>query len=232
MNMSTEENKTYEMLWDCKFCGQRKNLGLSHRCCPGCGAPQDPAARYFPSDAEKVAVEDHPYAGADVLCPACKQANSRNSKCCSSCGSPVAGGVAVKMRDDHVGQAFGAETAQDARRDQAPQAAAAPVPPKALSPIGCIVAVAVVALIALVLFLVFRKREGAFVISEKSWDRTVEVQQRAMVRQSAWCDAMPAGAIIATRTREKRGAQQGADGRTCVTRKKDTGTGTFKETPA
>ncbi len=46
--MSVSE-KTYEMLWDCKYCGQRKNLGLSHRHCPNCGAPQDPAARYYPT---------------------------------------------------------------------------------------------------------------------------------------------------------------------------------------
>src|SRR4029078_11427250 len=56
----------YEMIWDCKFCGQKKLLGLTHRFCAGCGAPQDPAARYFPPEHENVAVLDHPLRGADV----------------------------------------------------------------------------------------------------------------------------------------------------------------------
>jgi hypothetical protein len=51
----------YEMIWDCKFCGQKKLLGLTHRFCAGCGAPQDPASRYFPPDSEKVAVHDHEF---------------------------------------------------------------------------------------------------------------------------------------------------------------------------
>ena len=58
------EESTFEMLWDCKFCGQKKLLGLTHRFCAGCGAPQDPAARYFPADHEKVAVKDSPFVGS------------------------------------------------------------------------------------------------------------------------------------------------------------------------
>src|SRR3954471_15815305 len=96
------EEATYEMCWDCKYCGQKKLLGLTHRFCAGCGAPQDPASRYFPPDNEKVAVKDNPFVGADVSCPACKQPMSRAAKCCTNCGSPIDKGVEVARRADVV----------------------------------------------------------------------------------------------------------------------------------
>ena len=46
-------SKTYEMMWDCGFCGSSKLLGKTHRYCPGCGAAQDPSTRYFPPEEEK-----------------------------------------------------------------------------------------------------------------------------------------------------------------------------------
>src|SRR4051812_19922262 len=98
----------YEMCWDCKFCGQKKLLGLTHRFCAGCGAPQDPAARYFPSDDEKVAVKDNPFVGVDVACPACKQPMSRAAKCCTNCGGPIDKGAEVARRADVVVPASGA----------------------------------------------------------------------------------------------------------------------------
>src|SRR5688572_8757657 len=92
----------YEMVWDCKYCGQKKLLGLTHRFCAGCGGPQDPASRYFPPDNEKVAVNDHQFVGADVACPACKQPMGRAAKCCTHCGSPIDKGVEVARRGDVV----------------------------------------------------------------------------------------------------------------------------------
>ena len=53
---------SYEMLWDCPHCDTKKNLGVTHRHCPNCGAPQDASKRYFPSDVSA--------ALADVVCGA------------------------------------------------------------------------------------------------------------------------------------------------------------------
>ncbi len=64
-HVSTEP--VYEMLWDCRHCGSKKLLGLTHRHRPQCGAPQNPSERYFPSEDEKVAVQNHVYYGADRL---------------------------------------------------------------------------------------------------------------------------------------------------------------------
>ena len=66
----------YEMFWDCASCGTSRLLGKSHRHCPACGAPQDPARRYFPAESEKVAVHDHRFVGVDRVCSACETANA------------------------------------------------------------------------------------------------------------------------------------------------------------
>lgn len=229
--------KTYQMLWDCKYCGQRKNLGLTHRCCPSCGGPQDPTSRYFPSDAEKIAVEDHPYAGADVLCPACNIAVSRAAKCCTSCGSPLAAGKDVRLRADQVGNQFAGETAQDAKREwglapQLPRPQAPPTPKKGLNPLFVVLPIAVVLVLAVLgggLFLLLRTRPGSFTVASATWERTVQVDERKNVATSAWCDSVPSDGHVTGRHREQRSTQEVADGETCTTRRKDQGNGTFKE---
>jgi hypothetical protein len=200
--------KTYEMLWDCKYCSQRKNLGLTHRCCPACGAPQDPAARYFPSDAEKVAVQDHPYAGADVICPACKAAIGRACKCCSQCGSPLTSAAQVRL----VGEPM-------------------PAAPMKKMKMGWIVLplLGIVAVLAVGLFLLLRTRAGSFVVADKTWERSIDVEQLSMDHGSTWCDSLPSGAHALDRHREQRSTKQIPDGQNCVTTRKDQGNGTFKE---
>src|SRR3954471_10567574 len=164
------EEATYEMCWDCKYCGQKKLLGLTHRFCAGCGGPQDPAARYFPPDNEKVAVKDNPFVGADVTCPACKQPMSLAAKCCTNCGSPIDKGAQVALRADVVvpdpgaaahfagGDAFAAgRYGPDALPPPgAPAAAAAKKPfPTVLAIIGGLAVV----IVAVVLVMIFWKRE-------------------------------------------------------------------------
>ena len=67
---------TYQMLWDCAYCDTTKLLALDHRHCPNCGGAQDAERRYFPSDEDKVAVEDHEFFGADWQCAACDSPNA------------------------------------------------------------------------------------------------------------------------------------------------------------
>lgn len=118
--------KTYEMLWDCRYCGTRKNLGKTHRFCPNCGGNQDPSARYFPPESEQVAVEDHVFAGADIQCQGCGFWNGRAAQCCGNCGAPVsaAGAKEVQRRQDQMAgaQGFQGETAAMARAEHAARA--------------------------------------------------------------------------------------------------------------
>ncbi len=234
----------YEMVWDCKFCGQKKLLGLTHRFCAGCGGPQDPAARYFPPDHEKVAVADHPFVGADVACPACKLPMSRAAKCCTHCGSPIDKGVEVARRADVVVGAalmgaapMGADAFAAGRYgpDALPPAGAhaaggSPAPkkgfPVVLALIGGIVAVVIVG----ILVAVFWKREGVFEVAGHRWERNIAVERFETGRKTVWCDERPSGASRElSRRREQRSTTQVKDGETCQTRKKDNGNGTFKE---
>jgi membrane protease subunit (stomatin/prohibitin family) len=235
-----EAEKVYEMLWDCKYCGTRKNLGLSHRCCPNCGAAQDPTARYFPADNEKVAVQDHPYAGADAVCPACRETNGAACKCCRNCGSPMDGSKAVATRADqvHALGAFAGDSAQAARAEfygGAPPPPAVPPPPEKktnwlawVGGIGCLGVVVIAVLVALVMF--FTKREAALEVTGHSWERSIEIESYGKVRESDWCSNMPSGAREVSRTKAERSTRKVQDGEECKTRKKDRGDGTFKET--
>jgi hypothetical protein len=228
---------TYEMLWDCRFCSTPKLLGLTHRHCPNCGAPQDPSARYFPSDAEKVAVKDHVYGGADRLCPACATPGSAKANNCGHCGSPLDAGKAVNVRADQVhaeGVAFGAETAKDARAEVASRVAqpgmateAAPAPKRSLFVPGLILGALV--LMVAVFTLCLWTKPVALTVASHAWERSIEIEQRKEVRDSSWCNEMPSGASDVSRSKEVRSHRQVKDGETCATRRKDKGDGTFKE---
>jgi hypothetical protein len=236
--MSSEHaEKTYEMLWDCSYCKTPKLLGLTHRHCPNCGAPQDPTLRYFPSDAEKVAVQDHVYAGADKLCPACLVPNGARANNCGNCGSPLDGGKALQTRADQVhaeGQAFAGENEELARRALASKPAGAlaelavPPPPARSWKLPLLVAFAL-ALMSVLFVTCFWTKSVDLVVTGHTWTREVQIEQLASKSESAWCDAMPGDATSVTRTREARSERQVPDGETCATRRKDNGDGTFKE---
>lgn len=222
----SQDPPVYEMLWDCKYCGQKKLLGLTHRFCAGCGAPQDPAARYFPSDADKVAVHNHAYVGADLACPACRQPMARRAACCTNCGSPLAGGAEVARRADVVmpppGGAPFAAPVIPGRRPGAP----------AKSSGGKVLALVGGALLLFVVLLVVAlswKREGAFEVTGHTWERSIAVERFERVDKRVWCDDVPSNAKIVSRRKEQRGTTEEERGETCVTRKEDLGNGAFKE---
>jgi len=220
-----QSEATYEMFWDCKYCGQKKLLGLTHRFCAGCGAPQDPNARYFPPDSEKVLVKDHPLVGADLACPACKQPMSRFAKCCTNCGSPIDRGAEVARRADVVVPDPGATPFG---MGAVPPQAAAPAKggfPTLFVVLGAIGAV----VITIVLVAIFWKREGVFEVTGLAWERNVAIERFEPARKSVWCDSKPIGARELSRRKEQRSTKQVQDGETCQTRKKDNGNGTYKE---
>lgn len=224
----------YEMLWDCKFCGAKKLLGLTHRHCPSCGAPQNAEERYFPSDADKIAVQNHIFYGADVTCTHCGDANSKNSKHCGGCGAPLEGAKEVARRADQVvgpGDAFAGQTAMDAHRERTghatPAAAAAKrVPLRWIFAVGCL---GVLALFTFVLVLIFWKKQSALEVVGHHWQRQIVVEQFGPVEQSSWCDDIPGDARLVRRHREVRSRRQVADGQDCKVRKIDNGNGTFSE---
>lgn len=236
--MSSEQ--VYEMLWDCKYCGTKKLLGKTHRFCPNCGAPQDDEARYFPSDDEKVAVKDHVYYGADVICPNCDTLNSANTQFCQQCGTPLADAEKAQLvTDEQViadGQSFQAAGSSNvAQKRYAAKLDAAglsqngqPKPRRNnLMLYGIIGLVAVVILGGLAA--VFWKRDTTAYVTGHSWTREISIDEFAPRAQNAWCDVMPADAFSVSRRSEVRSYRQIPDGQECSTMRVDNGDGTYSE---
>ena len=209
--MGQGDEKTYEMLWDCEYCGTKKLLGKTHRHCPECGAAQDADRRYFPEDDEKVAVEDHQFVGADKYCPSCNTPNSAVSKFCSNCGGPMEEGEAVRGVVD----------------EPPPKA---PTPPeKANRTLRIALVLIGLAILGGVLAVFLWKQQVPLVVTGHSWQCVVSIERYGPVTQTAWCDRMPVKARNVHRSRAVRSHKKVRDGETCTTKRIDNKDGTFKE---
>lgn len=229
--------KVYEMLWDCPYCDTKKLLGKTHRFCPTCGAPQDPTLRYFPGDADKVAVEDHIFTGADRVCGACRTPNSANSVHCVQCGADLNTAKVAGLRQDIVtgeGQGFQGETVAAARAElqrerEARHAAVDAQAKPAGRSIWFKLGVGLAALVVLVAVALFWEKPSRVEVIGHTWERNIEVEVFGPVRDSAWCDGMPGDAYQVSRSREVRSHRNIPDGQECSTRRTDRGDGTYSE---
>jgi hypothetical protein len=237
--MREEDLGTYQMLWDCSACETPGLLGLTHRHCPNCGSAQDPSRRYFPSEAQKVAVADHVYSGADRVCPACETPSSARASHCGSCGSALDGAKAARTRSEQVAadaSAFASDDARAARSEFKAQrqaekgaAPAATAPAKTGSKAGKGCLIAILAVVALVLVMIFWKKEVGVEVVGHQWSRSIAVEQYGPVVESAWRDQLPPGAYATSCRKAERSTKKVADGEECVMKRKDNGDGTFKQ---
>jgi hypothetical protein len=244
----------FQMLWDCPNCGTEKLLGLDHRFCPACGTPQDPEKRYFPEEADKIAVEDHQFTGADRHCPSCDTANAALAEFCAACGSPMEGSTEAKQRGDQLSDTSGQfeGDSSDAARQEHRQAKldqeaarkaamAGEPPPEEEGGSGAGVAAAGMGLgmmamlavgfvmVGLCCGLMFWKQEATIEVTGHTWERTVVVEANKLVKKSDWKDSVPSKAKNVRCSKEKRSTKKVKDGETCKTRRKDNGDGTFTE---
>lgn len=241
---SSHRERVYEMLWDCQFCGTEKLLGVTHRFCPNCGAPQNPDARYYPSDEDKVAVEDHAFVGADRTCPNCNELNSAASKFCEQCGAPMDAAEAastLQARDQASGQGFASSGSRDLEKEEfeAEMVRAGVTEDKAqeggLSPLAVAALVgAVVVAVGLIAFALFATEEATLVVIGHEWEREIRVEQYERFTESSWRDSRPSGdevRLIAGSCEERQRSTRRVDtGREdCRTVQEDRGDGTFVE---
>ncbi|MBC8171086.1 MAG: zinc ribbon domain-containing protein [Anaerolineae bacterium] len=229
------DGQVYEMMWDCRFCGTTKLLGKTHRFCPSCGSPQDASWRYFPADDEKIAVKDHVYVGADVVCSYCGTLNSGNAEFCRNCGGPQTEAAKVKAlteRSAATGQKLARE--ELTARQDVEAAVAVSGKPQTVEKSGwklwqlALIGVVILA-IGGGLFTVFSTKSATVVLSGFRWDRSIEIERLSAVSDSSGCNSMPADAYSVTRRREQVSSKQVADGQTCTRRQVDNGDGTFRE---
>ncbi|MCC7209732.1 MAG: zinc ribbon domain-containing protein [Anaerolineae bacterium] len=238
---SPSADRAYQMLWDCRFCGTKKLLGVEHRHCPNCGAAQDPQWRYFPSDEDKkeVADPDYVYAGVDRICPFCGQPNSRNANFCKECGGDLSGAQDAAVRAAiEKGSAADTGVAADVvlEKHQAEMAriqgktGQSAAMPKWL-PIALILTLVVcVGLVAAFLFLRNSTYDVQVQVSDVSWERVVAIGQVTTLTGSGWRDSVPPGAYnqsCSPRQREYQVPEQYE----CGTTRIDRGDGTFIEQP-
>ncbi len=190
----------YQMLWDCRFCGTEKLLGVTHRHCPNCGAAQDPEWRYFPAEEDVVTLADHAFVGADKMCPACRQPNSAASQFCSECGADLSAAEAVAAvgkrqvtgghaesdtRRDVVKEQFEAEMERIAAEERA-QPVFLGLTRRHLTILGVLAAVALIIGGAIWFFTRTEQIEGE--VTELTWARIVEVEDYQPREREAWWD--------------------------------------------
>ena len=204
----SSDEPVYEMLWKCNFCGTDKLRGKTQRFCPGCGAPQEPKNRYFPTEEEWIAVQNDDYQGADKKCGACGTPNSAKSSFCSQCGSAMDGSKTVELKED-------------------PDNQAKPEEPKKRS--GCLTFFVFALLLAITFFIVnyFWRENVVLELVSAEWQREIKIEQLQAVQDSAWCDSKPVDAYSVSRRTEVRSHKQIPDGETCRIDKVDRGDGTF-----
>jgi hypothetical protein len=146
------------------------------------------------------------YTGADRVCPACSTAGSAAVKFCGECGHPLDGAAEVKRIAEKAG-----------------------APPKKTGRKPLFIALGVVALIIGLFALLGLKKNVSLEVTDHSWKREIAVEQFTQVRESKWCDEMPADAYDVSRRRETRSHRDVPDGETCRTERTDNGDGTFSE---
>ena len=220
----------FEMIWDCRYCGNKKMLARTHRHCTTCGAPQDPTWRYFPDESEAVAVLDTALEGADVICPACKSPNAKSAQFCRNCAAPLTDAAAVKTLAEQSrgeGQRF-VEEDLSARRQAEKLAARGETTSRPSKANWSWLIVVAVLLIGAVWWLT-RTREATVAVVGHSWQREIKIEKFAPVPASAWCEALPIGAYSVRQYRDVRSTRQVADGQTCRNVRRDNGDGTYSQ---
>lgn len=234
------EVKHYEMLWDCQFCGTKKLLGKTHRFCPNCGAPQNPDSRYYPSDAEKVAVEDHIFVGADVTCAACNYLNSGNAEFCVQCGAPLKAGKVARTlgaQSRGMNEVFESSGSRDIVKEkfdaEMQRVAAAYKPSGGLNMRTVAIVLAVIAGIVGVFLFLTRTEERVALVTGHEWERVITIEKYDRFTTQSWRDVPPAGdavsLVVGSCVQRQRSTRQVQDGETCSTVRTDRGDGTFSE---
>lgn len=240
VNVGPDSEGVFEMLWDCQNCGTKKNLGKTHRFCPNCGTPQNPRWRYFPSDADKVRVDDHVFEGGDQVCSSCGHLNGGAAEFCGRCGAPTDGSeraAKIDSRQKAEGLGFAGQDLQSRLHQEydaavgriTPEAQAATQKRKRRGWITYAVIGIVLLLVAGAVFLFTRTEDKTVQVSDHRWERTINIEVLRAESGSSSCGSEPVDAYGIDRRYEQVDTRRVPDGETCSNRQVDQGDGTFRQ---
>ena len=191
----------FQMLWDCRFCGTTKLLGLDHRHCPNCGAAQNPEWRYFPSDADIKFVTDphYEYTGADKVCPFCQQPNSAASKFCKECGGDLTGAKDATTKDREMTDLAGAKGLREdvvKKKFDADLGITEKKQGQGTAPTKLFIAIGVILLacVGIFAFLTLSKTSNTIAVAQQSWVTGIQLEQLTTSTNSDWRDSVPGDA--------------------------------------
>ncbi len=201
----TESQGFYEMLWDCDHCETKGLFGKSQRHCPECGAPQNPAKRYFPAPDQQQRVHGHEYQGADRHCPACSAPMGAKVKNCTQCGSPMDGSKNVDGVNTPI------------------------APPAKKRRIWPYIVVALLVVGFAIWWFFVRKVDAQVTVAAHRWERTIAIEEFGDHAQEAWRDQVPAGASLPVCHSKQRSTKQVQDGEDCHVERVDKKDGTFEQ---
>ncbi len=233
-----EDLGTFEMVWDCKFCGTPNLPALTHKFCPNCGSAQDPRKRRFPSDEEKRAVADHVSRGVDVICASCQTPNPSDEKFCFQCGAGLenatrAGTVGEERRAENAAFAAMAERNIEQEGHERDLRAAGVIkdeaPSRRVSPVLIIGAVVLLLICGGIASIFLIRSDTNVYVTGHAWERAINIESFDARSETAWCDAMPGDAYSVSRREEQRSTTRVQDGESCEVRRIDSGDGTFRE---
>lgn len=189
--------------WDCDSCG---TVGVRGRdvACPHCGLPRPDGVRfYLPEDAPEVTDAEmlrQAAAGADWVCEHCGASNRALSDDCTGCGASVGGSGRQETHEYGEGEAPRARY-RDLRAAAMPPA---PVPPSTRKTGGFrrVVRWGIGLGVAGGAFALLSPREVPATVSDRSWERTVQVEQYRTVTEEEW--ELPEGGRELSRERAIR----------------------------
>jgi hypothetical protein len=232
--MAQPKEKAYQMLWDCRFCGTPKLLGIDHRHCPNCGAKQDPDWRYFPSESDKVLIDspNYEYAGVDKICPFCQQPNSAAANFCKECGGDLSAAKVASVKDHvvtgsatHTGQREDLVAKNFQMQQNATKKKGGGVP-------RILIVIVALALLGIggFIFLSRSTFDAKVMVSDIQWERVIQVEQYRTFSGTDWRNEVPGGAYSLSCRPEQRAYTRTIQEQ-CGTVKQDRGDGSFVEKP-
>jgi len=167
-------NKIIRGLWDCPYCGQKGIDGLT-KSCPNCAHPQDAGTKFYLGekkealDAEKAKEYGK---GADWTCAFCGSLNRHGEVNCVNCGAE---------RADSSGDYF-----ENRRKEAAAAQAAQPAPPPPKKKKTGLIFLGILAVIAVIAIVFALPRSRATTVTDKTWQRAIELESYQTVRESDW----------------------------------------------